>query len=293
MTTCSVFAPGRAELLGNHTDYNEGCVLALAVGPGITLTGRRRDDDLVHAPLGRASRRGGSQPSRRRAPARWARYVLGVVEVFRRNGLAVSGFDAEITSNLPMAPGSAAAPRWRTPPGLLLQNLFDLRVAPLRLAKFSQMAEHDFVGVRCGLMDQATSLLRSPRSRHPPRLPQSDEITCVPLGDHAAFVIAQTGVPHALTGGEYNERRADCETAARALGVPALRDVSPAMLEAKRGALADRVYRRALHVVGENARVKVGATALRHGDLAAFGVLMFESHESSRVHFENFVFGAG
>jgi galactokinase len=286
MITCSAFAPGRAELLGNHTDYNEGFILALAVEPGITITGRRRGDDTVTLRSGELRAEADLNHLAAERVAGWARYVLGVVDVFRRHGLTVGGFDAEIASNLPMGAGLSSSAALENATGLLLQKLFELELTPLRLAKFSQLAEHDFVGVRCGLMDQATSLLS--RRDHAIHLDcRTDAITCVPLGAQAAFVIAQTGVHHALTGGEYNERRADCEAAARALGVPALRDVSPGMLETQRGALAGRVYRRALHVVGENARVAAGAEALRRGDLAAFGALMFESHESSRVHFEN------
>jgi galactokinase len=108
-----------------------------------------------------------------------------------------------------------------------------------------------------------------------------------PLAAHIGVIIANSGVKHALVEGEYNTRRADCEAAARALGVPALRDVDAAALERGKNLLDDRIYRRARHIVGENERVLAGMEALRAGDLAAFGRLMFASHESSRINFEN------
>ena len=115
----------------------------------------------------------------------------------------------------------------------------------------------------------------------------SVEVSTVPLDGNVSVVLANSNVKHALVGGEYNERRSDCEAAAHALGVPFLRDASTQMLKARRDQLADRIYRRALHITGENERVLEGARALREGRLEEFGRLMFESHESSRVNFEN------
>jgi galactokinase len=167
-----------------------------------------------------------------------------------------------------------------------LLKAFGGRLEPMQMARFSQMAEHDFVGVRCGLLDQIASLLSRAR--------QATFIDCrtfetqyVPLDGKINLILAHSGVKHALVTSEYNERRADCEAAARALGVTALRDASAGMLKSKKGEMADRIYRRAAHIVGENERVLAGSEILRHGDIARFGELMFASHESSRVNFEN------
>jgi galactokinase len=288
MKTISTYAPGRAELLGNHTDYNEGYVLALAVDRGITLTGQVREDRMIEL----RSRDLGKKESisldhlLAEKVAGWSRYTLGVVDQFRRNEIPVGGFSAEISGTLPMGAGLSSSAALENATVLFLLEAFGGKLEPLQIAKFSQMAEHDFVGVRCGLLDQLTSLLS--RAKHATLIDcRSFQIDHVPLDGKISVILANTGVKHSLVEGEYNTRRADCEAAARALGVAALRDVSSEMLEAHRGKLGDRIFRRARHIVGENDRVLKGAEALRRGDFFGFGELMFASHESSRVNFEN------
>ena len=284
----ATYAPGRAELLGNHTDYNEGYVLALAVDRGTTLTGRCRDDRVVQL-RSRELDRTESIPLDELAAekvADWSRYTLGVVDQFRRHALPVAGFEAEISGNLPLGAGLSSSASLENATGLFLLKAFGGKVAPLEIARLSQMAEHEFVGVRCGLLDQIASLMS--RAGHATFIDcRSYQIEHTPLAENVSVIIANSGVKHALVEGEYNTRRTDCEAAARALGVPALRDVDRARLETEKGKLDDRIYRRALHVVGENERVLAGVEALRRGDIAAFGQLMFESHESSRFNFEN------
>jgi galactokinase len=166
-----------------------------------------------------------------------------------------------------------------------LARAFGAKLEPMRMARLAQMAEHDFVGVRCGLLDQVASLLS--RAGHATFIDcRTFDLQHVPLGG-LSVIIANSGVKHALVAGEYNERRADCEAAAQALGVKALRDASTPLLQSRRNDLPDRIYRRALHIVGENERVLEGSEALRRGDAARFGGLMFDSHESSRHNFEN------
>jgi galactokinase len=156
----------------------------------------------------------------------------------------------------------------------------------MEIARISQKAEHDFVGVRCGLLDQMASLMSKSGAATFIDC-RSFQIDYVPLDGSVSVIIANSGVKHALVEGEYNARREDCEAAARTLGVRALRDVSSAMLEQNRGKLEDRILRRARHIVGENERVQEGARALRAGHVEGFGKLMFASHESSRRNFEN------
>jgi galactokinase len=286
--TIVTYAPGRAELLGNHTDYNEGYVLAIAVDRGTTLAGRRRDDrmiDLHSRELGKSESISLDHLAAEKV-AGWSRYTLGVVDQFRRHEIPVAGFAAEITSNLPLGAGLSSSAALENATVLFLLRAFGGKLDPIQIAKFSQMAEHDFVGVRCGLLDQLSSLMS--RAAHATFIDcRTYQVDHTPLSDHVAVIIANSGVKHALVEGEYNTRRADCEAAARALGVKALRDVSAAALAQARDRLADRIYRRALHIVGENERVLAGMEALRGGDLAGFGRLMFASHESSRVNFEN------
>lgn len=288
MTPLTVYAPGRAELLGNHTDYNEGFVLALAVEQGITLTGQPRTDRKIRL---HSRDLGETQEvaldllaSEKVSP--WSRYTLGVVDQFRRNELPIEGFEAGISSTLPMGAGLGSSAALENATVLFLLKTFGGHLQPLQMALFSQMAEHDFVGVRCGLLDQIASLMS--------RAGQATFIDCrtnavahVPLNANVSVILANSGVKHALVAGEYNERRSDCETAARALGATALRDVTLEKLKAGKSDLADRIFHRALHIVGENERVMAGAEALRKGDPACFGELMFASHESSRLNFEN------
>lgn len=288
MTPLTAYAPGRAELLGNHTDYNEGFVLALAVERGVTLTGQPRNDRKIrlHSRDLDKTQEIALDLLASEQVAPWSRYTLGVVDQFRRNEIPIEGFEAEISSTLPMGAGLSSSAALENATVLFLLKAFGGHLQPLQMARFSQMAEHDFVGVRCGLLDQITSLMS--------RAGQATFIDCrtndvdhVPLDANISVILANSGVKHALVAGEYNERRSDCEAAAHALGVTALRDVTMEKLKAGKSNLVDRIFHRALHIVGENERVLTGSEALRKGDFARFGELMFASHESSRVNFEN------
>ena len=288
MNTITTYAPGRAELLGNHTDYNEGYVLAVAVDHGITLVGSLRDDrmiELTSRDIHRKERISLDDLASEKV-ASWSRYALGVVDQFKRNELPLGGFTAEVVGTLPMGAGLSSSAALENVTVLFLTKAFGAKLDPLQMARFSQMAEHDFVGVRCGLLDQITSL--SSRAEHATLIDcRTFKIDYVPMDGRVSLIIANTGVKHSLVEGEYNTRRDDCESAARSLGVKALRDVSSDLLNAQRSRLGDRIFRRALHIVGENERVLAGSEALRRGDFKAFGELMFDSHESSRVNFEN------
>jgi galactokinase len=284
----TTYAPGRAELLGNHTDYNEGYVLALAVDRGTTLTGHARTDRKIHIhsqELGKTEVIALDKLAAERV-APWSRYLLGVVDQFRRNDLPVEGFDAEISSNLPLGAGLSSSASLENCTVLFLAKLFGVKLEPMQMARLAQKAEHDFVGVRCGLLDQIASLMSKERQATFIDC-RTTEIGHVPLDGKVSIILANSNVKHALVGGEYNERRSDCEAAAHALGVTFLRDASTEMLKSHKSVLADRIYHRALHIVGENERVLEGSEALRRGDITRFGELMFASHESSVTNFEN------
>jgi len=288
MNSITTYAPGRAELLGNHTDYNEGYVLGVALDRGTTLTGRARNDRNVHIhsrELGKTEIIALDELVPERV-APWSRYALGVVDQFRRNDLPVEGFEAEISGDLPLGAGLSSSAALENATVLFLAKLFGAKLTPMQMARLAQKAEHDFVGVRCGLLDQISSFMS--KAAHATFIDcRTTEVGHVPLDAKVGVILANSNVKHALTGGEYNERRSDCEAAAHALGVAFLRDASTAMLKARKSELADRIYRRALHITGENERVLEGSAALRKGDIARFGELMFASHESSRVNFEN------
>lgn len=288
MTSITTYAPGRAELLGNHTDYNEGYVLAIAVERGTTLAGQARTDRKIRVhsrELGKSETIDLDQLAAEKVSP-WSRYTLGVVDQFRRNDLPVEGFELEISSNLPLGAGLSSSASLENATVLFLAKTFGAKLDPMQMARLAQKAEHDFVGVRCGLLDQVSSLMS--HVEHATFIDcRTFEVKYVPLDGKTSMIIANSGVKHALVGGEYNERRSDCEAAAHALGVPFLRDATMEMLKAKKDEMADRIYHRALHIVGENERVLAGSEALQRGDLQRFGELMYASHESSRVNFEN------
>ena len=285
-------APGRLEILGNHTDYNEGTVLSVAVdramhvaagaAPGriCTLvdigTGCERTfdvDDLAHPKKGD-----------------WANYIKGLIVEMRRRGMAVPAFRAVLLGTVPMSAGMSSSAALEMAMVLALSRLAGVELPWLEAARVGQACENNYVGARTGLLDQFSSLKGRADS-----LVYSDfrslQVENVAIPDGTAFVVVNSMVKHNLAN-EYNERRQACEEAVRVLqrvytGVRALRDVSPAQLAAAEKELAPVVYRRASHVVGEISRVAQGIAALAGGDVARFGQLMFASHDSSRENFAN------
>lgn len=283
-----VYAPGRAELLGNHTDYNEGFVLSLAVNRGITAIGEARSDSkvILHASDLKESYETAIDRLEPSKSPNWPNYIIGVAAQYLKAGHKLGGFELTISSDLPMGAGLSSSAALEIATGLFLQKAFSISVDPLTTTKFAQAAEHQYAGVKCGLLDQISSLMSKAGCATYIDC-RTYEVKNIPLPAGASFIVANSGAKHELVGGEYNERRADCEAAAHALGKPFLRDVDSAMLEAGRRKMTDRQYRRAKHVVGENERVLAAVTALKAGKLDQFGDLMFASHESSINNFEN------
>jgi galactokinase len=282
----SAYAPGRVELLGNHTDYNEGFVLSAAIDLGVTISGSVTDTDRILLESGISDEPVEAHLSDLKRTGTWADYVLGVVDVFRRANLLVRGFSARIESNVPVGAGLSSSAAVEVATANLLTKLFDIDVDPLALAGLCRRAENEFVGVQCGVLDQISSVFG--KADHAIFLDcRTESITLVPFPEDATLLIAESGVEHQLTGGEYNERRAQCFEAAKKFGVRALRDLSSVQLENSRELLSPVSYRRAAHVVGENERVLKAVDLLRAKDISAFGRLMYQSHESSRQNFEN------
>lgn len=306
-----VTAPGRLELLGNHTDYNEGLVMALAVDRHIHLAAAPRTDgriELVSSAFPGVEKFSALEPTRNPA-APWADYVKGVLIQLRRRGVHFPGFNAAIHGTIPLGAGMSSSAALEVATALLVRQLApytltatgttvppkreeDGTLPPprgserLEIARICQAAENQFVGVNCGLLDQISSLYG--KAFHAIEIDcQSLAVETVPMVGDVAIVVCNTGVKHALVGGEYNALREHCEAAARALGAKSLRAVDLARLKANRDRLTDRQSDCALHIVGEVQRVIFGARALRDGDFAQFGQYMFQSHESSRDFFRN------
>jgi galactokinase len=281
----TAYAPGRVELLGNHTDYNQGMVLAAAIDRGLTVSGSARVDDLIA--LQSSGRFEIRVPDiKPQTQQRWANYPLGVVQQFIAAGHRINGFDAQIDGDVPAGAGLSSSAALEVATAGFLMKLHGLRIDPLEVAKLCQRAENEFVGVKSGLLDQVTSVFG--RANHLVHLDfKSEAIRTIPFPAEFALVIADTGVKHNLLQSKYNTRREECAAAAKALGVETLREVTPDALSAAAPVLDPVLYRRASHIVGENDRVARAVEALQSGNAAAMGEFMNASHESSRTNFEN------
>jgi galactokinase len=286
--TVVAFAPGRVELLGNHTDYNEGLVLAAAIDLGVTIRAERLGAAVLEVSSetnGRKATASLDKPQRLAGDSAWTNYPLGTVWALREAGLDVGGLRLHVTSTVPLGWGLSSSAAFEVATALAALSLYGLSVPLMTLAKLCQKAENEFVGVQCGLLDQASSVFGEEGKAIVLDFREVSART-VPVPSEAALLLVDSGVPHKLTGGEYNDRRAQCRAAAKALGVQALRDVaSDAVMSASS---LDPVTRaRALHITGEDERVQAGIKALEAGRLQEFGQLMFASHESSKRNFEN------
>ncbi len=285
MSDTQSFAPGRVELLGNHTDYNGGVVLSAAIQMGISATGKCRDDDkIVLTSEGIDGVVAVNLRDGLKAHDSWEDYPLGVAEMLSRAGAAIGGFEAHFSSDLPLGAGLSSSAAIEVATAVLLTKLFPFQISALDLAKLCRRAENDFVGVSCGLLDQVSSIFG--KKDHVVYLDcRAETVEPIPFPKDLGLLIVHSGVKHALTGGEYNERRDQCFEAAEKMGVPALRDVSSTELAAAK--LPDLVRKRAAHVVGENERVFQALEFLRAGNGDAFGKLMTASHRSSMENFQN------
>jgi galactokinase len=282
----SAYAPGRIELLGNHTDYNEGVVLGAALDLGLTVHGSRREDEMIvirSAEMGEINvTRSELRPCRDK---RWANYPLGVVSELLALSVPIGGFSAELTGNLPAGCGLSSSAAVELATALFLLKLFPYQLARMQIARACQRAEHRFAGVQSGLLDQVVSLFGC--ADHAVFFDcRSEEVSIVPFPKNLALIVADSGKKRELSKGDYNERREQTNAAARALNVRALRDITSAEL-ARRHDLSELLLRRARHVVAENERVWRARELLATGDGAGFGALMNASHESSRINFEN------
>jgi galactokinase len=278
-------APGRVELLGNHTDYNQGVVLAAAIDRRLNLSGERRSDGIItlrSASLGEFEIR--RENLRPQSKPRWVNYVLGVVRELLDAGIGIDGFSAEIEGDLPSGCGLSSSAAIEVATAFFLLKLFDATLPPLAIAKLCQRGEHRFVGVRSGLLDQVTSIFG--RAGHAVFFDaRSEEVRVIPFPPRLALIIAESGKKRELAESLYNQRHEETRAAAEALGLVALRDISPAEL-AKRD-LPPLLRQRAAHILGENERVHRALVALEQNKGDGLGELMNESHESSRQNFEN------
>jgi galactokinase len=282
-----VDAPGRVNLIGEHTDYNGGFVLPMAIPQRTYVELAPREDRAVHAfsaNLPRDVRRGTYELGRERPGKGWLDYVQGVTQVLRQHGHEVGGFDVWLRSDVPAGSGLSSSAALEVALLRGLREAFGLALDDVRVALLGQKVECDFVGAPVGVMDQMASSLA-----HGGAALFLDTRTLqferVPLPPGVEPVVINSGVTHSHAGGDYRVRRAECERAAELLGVAQLRDLPDAQLP-RALALPEPLGRRVRHVLTENARVLATVQALREGDLAALGPLLYASHASQRDDYE-------
>ena len=285
-------APGRVNLIGEHTDYNDGFVLPVAIRFSAWIAGRRRLDRqvVVYSQDFDDTREFDLDRLPEKPQRHWSDYIAGVLITLHQAGLTITGSDLILGGDTPIGSGLSSSAALETVAAFALLSLAGEPVNRTQVALLCQKAESDFVGVRVGIMDQFVSgharagnaLLLDCRSLNYRFAP-------LPLG--VSIVIANSMVHHELAASEYNQRRAECEEGVRALSrhlpeITALRDVSMEHLERFRSDLRPVVFRRCRHVIAENQRVLLAFEALEQNDLTAFGQLMYESHRSLREDYE-------
>jgi galactokinase len=277
-------APGRVNLIGEHTDYNGGFVLPTPIPQHTRVELTPRRDQAVHVRSDQAPEAGTYTLEHEQRRGDWLDYVQGVTWALRDAGWTFAGFDASIASDVPLGAGLSSSAALEVALLRAIRAAFGLNLDDTRLAHLGQRAENEFVGARCGIMDQMAASLSEAGSALFLDT-RSLEFRRVPLPSDADLVVIHSGVSHAISGGDYNTRRAECEAAARLLSISQLRDLSLADVP-RLAALPEPLGRRARHVVTEDARVLDAIVALESNDLAQLGRLFGESHVSMRDDFE-------
>jgi galactokinase len=273
-------------LIGEHTDYNGGFVLPTAIPQQTRVDLSPHPDMAVHAASANLPQEGTYRLGAEARRGDWLDYVQGVTWALREHGLApTTGFDLHVESDVPLGAGLSSSAALEVALLRAIRDAFDLTgLTDVRLAQLGQIAENDFVGARCGIMDQMAASLAD-QSAALFLDTRSLEYRRVPLPAQADLVVIHSGVSHGIAGGEYNVRRAQCEAAAAQLGVAQLRDLTMQDLS-RVDRLPEPLCRRARHVVTEDERVLAAVAAIDRADLPALGALFEASHASMRDDFE-------
>lgn len=287
-------APGRVNLIGEHTDYNEGFVLPMAIDFTVQLAARLRSDQTVRiysADYDKEVSFSLERPIEYDHQNRWSNYLRGVLWALQESGFNLSGMEMAFSGNLPQGAGLSSSAAIEVATAVVTQSLIGFMIEPPRLALLCQRAENEFVGMKCGIMDQFISLMgkkdralfldcRTLEYQHIP----------LDLGKYQ-ILICHSGVKHALVDSEYNARREECQIGLGVLqkhfnGIEALRDAKLEEAEFCKEEMGPKIFRRCRHVITENERVLASVEALQKGDLERFGRLMNASHDSQRDDYE-------
>ncbi len=282
-------APGRVNVIGEHTDYNDGFVLPMAIeryaimaadaatAPGkISVYDTHFKEDATIDISGPVTK---GQP-------KWSNYIRGVLAGFQQRGVKLPALDVAFMSTVPLGGGLSSSAALEVCTATLMEAATGKKIDPIEKALLAQKAEHEFAGVPCGIMDQFISTMG--REGHLLLLDcRTRKTELVPMNDPSVeLLVVNTNVKHELGSGEYAKRRAECEQAAKIFGVSSLRDVTAVQMEKARGRMNEVVYRRARHVIGEIERTVHAAEVIRESNWPAVGNLMYASHASLRDDYE-------
>ncbi|MEZ9303355.1 galactokinase [Vibrio breoganii] len=282
-------APGRVNLIGEHTDYNDGFVLPCAINYQTMVAAAKRDDNIVRVISvdydNAVDEFDITQEIVFQQDKMWANYIRGVVKCLLGRGFKFKGADISVTGNVPQGAGLSSSAALEVVIGQTFKVLYQLEISQAEIALNGQQAENEFVGCNCGIMDQMISA--EGRENHAMLLDcRSLETKSVSMPEDMSVVIINSNKKRGLVDSEYNTRREQCEEAARIFAVKALRDVTIEQLEGKVSELDEVVFKRARHVITENNRTLEATDALIAGDMKRMGELMAESHASMRDDFE-------
>ncbi|MGH7975579.1 MAG: galactokinase [Limisphaerales bacterium] len=284
-----VAAPGRVNVIGEHTDYNDGFVLPMAIERYAVMAADAAANpgkiSIYDAQFEENAAIDISVPITKGSP-KWTNYIRGVLAGFQNRGQKIPALDVAMLSTVPLGGGLSSSAALEVCTATLIEAATGKRIDPVEKALLAQKAEHEFAGMPCGIMDQFISVMG--RENHLLLLDcRSRETQLVPMNDPSvALLIINTNVKHELSGGEYAQRRAQCETAAKILCLNSLRDATAEQLEREKNKMPEVIYRRARHVIGEIERTVQAAEKIHASDWAAAGDLMYASHRSLRDDYE-------
>jgi len=287
-------APGRVNLIGEHTDYNEGFVLPMAIEKKIIMLGQSRNDRLVQVfDLGyKAEAKFSLDNLTPIKKDKWANYLMGVVDEMQKAGYILQGANIIFRSDIPQKAGLSSSAALEVVTALTMAKLNSLKIEPVKMARLCQQAENNFVGVNCGIMDQYISVLG--KKGYALMIDcRSNEYELVPFTDkNYKIVICNSKVERGLVDSKYNQRRKECKQVTEFFAdklkrkISALRDVTINDLDRFGAKLPDPIFRRARHIITENNRVLTSMETLKNNDFTTFGQLMNESHHSLRDDYE-------
>jgi len=287
-----VKSPGRINIIGEHTDYNEGFVMPAAINKAIYVAVAKRDDDEIHLfSEGYQKSHQTVYHDLKRAEKGWTNYILGVADQLQKFGHQIGGFNLYIDGDVPLGAGLSSSAAVECATGYALAKLFSLTISKADLAKIAQKAEHVFAGVNCGIMDQFASVFG--KKDHAVLLDcRSMQYDYIPLAmEGYKLLLLNTNVKHSLADSAYNTRRSQCEAGVALVkqhvkDVVSLRDVTLEMLESYVKPVDPVVYEKCKFVVEENLRVAKAVSQLKEGNLAGLGQTMFEAHEGLSKAYE-------